>query len=287
MNSILPFPRLRALAIVAGLGIIAAESHAQSLLLHYDFNQSTGTTVVDRATNPANGTLTGAGSTWTAMPSGFNATYAYSNSGANGTYITAGDVAKLDGLGNFTISGWINVTEASVATFAQDRVASKRGSSGAFFDLRFNDLGDGAIGLSLEINTTVGSALAVSSTAMDMSGWFFFAVTRDATTGEVSFYYGTPDGAFSAAGSGIGRAGTIPDSTAAFMIGNTAANTQRAPNAAFSDFRIYDDVLTTSALKNIQYAALPIPEPGSLSLLAFSGAALAWYRRRSAKAPLS
>lgn len=260
------FPIVASLAYLScAIGLLCDTGYAQALLLNYKFDQSSGRVAVDSAANPANGTLTGAGSTWTNMglPPNFQANYAYSNSGGNATYVTAGDVAKLDGLSSFTFTGWLNVESAVTTQFSWDRVLSKRGSSGSYFDLRFADVGGGNIGLTLEISTGSGTA-AVSSGAMNMSDWFFFAVTRDATTGLISFYYGTTDGSLVSVGGGTGTTGVIADNSSAFMVGNVAANVDRAPNADFSDIRIYDGVLNLSALQAVQLQA--IPEPGAFGL---------------------
>ena len=120
------------------------------------------------------------------------------------------------------------------------------------------------MGLTLEISTGSGTGIATSG-AMDISGWFFFAVTRDASTGVISFYYGTPTENLSSVGGGTGAAGTIADNSSAFMVGNVAANTNRAPNADFSDIRIYDGVLDHSQIQAVQMEA--IPEPGALGML--------------------
>lgn len=270
------------LACLAAIGLLCDTGYAQTLLLNYKFDQSSGTAAVDSAANPANGTLTGAGSTWTntGLPQNFQANHVYSNNGDNGTYVTAGDVAKLDGLGSFTFTGWLNVESAVTTQFSWDRVLSKRGSTGSYFDLRFADAGGGNVGLTLEISTGVGTA-TVTSSAMNMSDWFFFAVTRDATTGVISFYYGTTDGSLISAGGDTGATGTIADNSSPFMVGNVAANTSRAPDADFSDIRIYDGVLSLGGLQAVQMQA--IPEPGACGL-AFGGiVTILLFVRRNAK----
>ena len=268
--------------LMAGL----SASYGQTLLLDYSFNQSTGTTATDSSASPANGTLTGAGSTWqnTGLPGNFTSTSVYSNSGASGTYVTAGDVAKLDGLGDITFTGWLNVNSAVITAFAEDRVLSKR-NLGSFFDLTFTDTGSGSKGLALGIYTGIGTGTVTKSNTMDMSnGWFFYAVTRNSTTGGISFYYGTTAGSLTSAGGGTGQTGAIADNANAFMVGNVSSNTDRAPDADFSDIRIYNSVLGFSAIQAIQTSA--IPEPNVAGLLFLGGTGL-WFfaaRRRFLRA---
>lgn len=278
-------PRIRlavcVLTLVAlGLSLVTANLQAQSPILHYSLNQSTGTTAFDSAENPANGTLTGAGSSWTddGLPGAFVASHAYRNSGANGTYITGWDQEKLRNLGDFTMTGWLNVREASVAAFAQDRVMSKRGTSGDYYDLTFGDAGDGNIGLRLDISTGTSNSQILSN-AMDMGEWFFFAVSRNASTGEILFYYGTPTGDFSAAGGGTGVTGIVGNNTAQFMIGNAAANTARAPNADFSDMRLYGAALGSNDIQQIMGSAL-IPETNTILISLVASAAVLLIRFR-------
>ncbi len=268
-------------SFILTLGFLASPTFGQTLLLEYTFDQSTGTTAFDSAADPADGVLVGAGSTWTdvGLPGNFKAGNAYSNSGANGTYVSAGYVEKLDGLGDFTFSGWMNVRSAVTDQFLWDRVMSKRSSTGAFFDLRFTDVGDGDVGLALEINTGSGSG-TVTSIAMDMSDWFFFAVSRDADSGAISFYYGDASGALSAAGSGSGPTGNIAASGASFFVGNVSANTARAPDADFSDIRIYDGALDISEVQAVQAAAIPEMNRIGLSMGAFASLLLLSHRAR-------
>lgn len=261
------FRRL-AFIVLLGFALSFSKGHGQTLLLHYDFDQSTGTSAVDSAANPANGTLTGTGSSWTSLglPSNFQAQHVYRNNGANGSYVSAGNATKLDALGSFTITGWLNVRNVDIANFAQDRVLSKRGSTGSYFDLIFVDLGTGNIGLRLDISTgSTGGTSQISSSALDLDGWFFFAVSRDATTGAIQFFYGTPEGTLTSAGGGVGATGALASNTAAFLIGNTQANTGRAPDADFSDFRVYEGALNSAAIQTIQFDA--IPEASTYTLL--------------------
>lgn len=252
-------------ALVAyGSTLIGSALEAQQLLLHYTLNESSGNIAYDSAPNPANGTLTGAGSSWSNenLPATFVVDHFYRNSGADGTYITAWDSEKLRSLGDFSITGWLYVHEANVGQFVQDRVLSKRGASGSYYDLTFADAGNGQMALRLDLFNGTTSSQIVSD-AMDMSGWFFFAVTRNSTTGAIEFYYGTPDGTFISAGGGNGVTGIVGNNNSQFMIGNVAANTARAPKADFSDIRVYGSALNASEIQGIMNSAL-IPEANAI-----------------------
>lgn len=280
------------ISIFATLACLAAglsSGYGQTLLLQYTFDQSSGTTAIDSSASPANGTLTGAGSTWqnTGLPPNFKVDNVYSNSGASGTYVTAGDVAKLDGLGDFTFTGWLNVNSANIGEFTEDRVLSKRSNTvgASFFDLSFTDAGSGNTGLALGIFTgTVGST-KTKSAAMDISsGWFFYAVTRNSTTGAISFFYGTTAGSLTSAGGGTGQTGSIVDNANLFIVGNVQSNTDRAPDADFSEIRIYDSVLSYAAIGDIQASAVPEPDAFGLLLVGVLGVWFAFNRRRGARA---
>jgi len=265
------------LAALLALGVTSFVNQASAQLLHYDLDQTSGPALDTGTGTAANGTVNGGGFTTTGVPTEFEATNVYANNGGTGVGINAGDVAKLDGLGDFTMSGWLRVDSAGIGNFAQDRVMSKRGTTGTYFDLTFFDIGSGVTGLRLDISAGSGSS-QIASTAIDLSDWFFFAVSRDATSGATQFYLGDATGtAAAAAGSGTGVTGNIAANNNDFWVGNVQANTGRAPDADFSDIRIYGDALTLAQVQAVQTTA--IPEPSSFALLLGSAAWLVLFVR--------
>jgi len=147
------------LAALLALGVTSFVNQASAQLLRYELDQTNSGPALDTGSGTAaNGTVNGGGFTAVGVPSAFEASNIYANNGGTGVGINAGDVAKLDGLGDFTMSGWLRVDSASIGTFTYDRVMSKRGVTGSFFDLTFFDIGSGVTGLRLDVSTGSGSS---------------------------------------------------------------------------------------------------------------------------------
>ena len=146
------------LAALLALGVTSFVNQASAQLLRYELDQTSGPALDTGSGTAANGTVNVGGFTTVGVPSAFEASNVYANNGGTGVGINAGDVAKLDGLGDFTMSGWLRVDSASIGTFTYDRVMSKRGVTGSFFDLTFFDIGSGVTGLRLDVSTGSGSS---------------------------------------------------------------------------------------------------------------------------------
>lgn len=280
MNS--PFRKLHVF-VLASLAAFAIPSAPAALVLQYNFDNGASPTP-DSASNPADGTVIGAGTFVTNTPSGSG--YAFNTGGSS--YITTGtsanpdagtDPAKLDDLTSFTITLWVNF-QGAVA--ANDRLVSDWNVAiNAGFDLRFNTA-DGQLGLA------VNSPTAHSGTArldVTQNVWRFVAVTYDGTTNSanVRFYSadtGTPVGQLGLTASLA--AGAIQPNTVDFQVAGTAASpSDRTPNAFFDDVRIYDQVLDQAALEQIRIEG--IPEPSAVLLASLAGVVAIARRGRAGR----
>ncbi|MDR1281940.1 MAG: LamG domain-containing protein [Opitutaceae bacterium] len=281
--------RIPALLFLLATLVASSASSRGALLLHYKLDEGSGTTVADSAAAPANGTFVGAGSSWTTdTPSGSG--YAWRVNDSSGSYVSAGAgaVGKLEGLGDFTITFWMDLSAISATT---DRIFSTRGTDNAagWLDLLATSTDLSKMTLTLNLKSPDASSQNAVSDAFDASGgWVFVAITRTASTGTVTFYTG--DTATSAASAltvagtttGLSSATTINKNSAEFRLGGTASTSQnRSPSGDFSDFRIYAEALGQPALNAIRLQALPaIPEPSGVALLMGGAAASGWLLRR-------
>jgi len=257
----------------------AREAHA-SLIVHLKLDEGTGTTTANSVEGGADGTLVGAGSSWTtAVPENFISSAAYYNSGSKGDSVTLPNTS-VGALGDFTIAGWINAVEYTGAGGGNDRILSKRNltANASFIDLGFYNVAGGGVGIGLDVQVAGGPVdPKVASSAIDFSeGWLFVAATRNSDTGEIELYIGKPgETGVTRIGVGTDTAGLLAANTALLMIGNTEANIDRNGKVMFSDFRIYDTVLSASELESVRLEA--IPEPGTTAMMIMAAPALAFF----------
>ncbi len=240
--------------------------------------------MADLAPAPVNASVMETSPGWQAHTGPLNVDFHYHNNGANGSGIRVnGGPAKLDLLGDASFTTWINVTSAVTTDGAADRVFSKRINTLGYFDFVFASNG----GLTFESRLTSASThIQVTTTPIDFtSGWLFLALTRDATTGAVNIYLGTPTSpGLTLIGSGTSQAGNIDSTGADFMIGNVHAiagfTYTRSPVADFSDFRIHNEVLSSPQLDAIRLESLQsVPEPSTAFLLIVGAFGLSRLRR--------
>jgi hypothetical protein len=190
--------------------------------------------------------------------------------GGNGPRGNGADIADLDGLQSFTISGWAKNGEAGGNGTA--RVFSAfDGTDG--FELRFLGAGFNRMSLSVNGATEVVSPSAQYSGIVS-SDWTFFAVTYESSTGEVNFFSGSESGSLVQNTVSFGvNPGAVGNIASSYILGNVGGGTfgGRTFAATLDDFRVYGSqtdgtgALDASSLTSIRNSA--IPEPGSFSAI--------------------
>ncbi len=265
-------PLIKQLALSIGMGALltlGAVPHAgAALIAHFRFDEGTGTTAENLADPTSPGNFSASGATWTTdVADNFVVSSAYHNDGSNGAYVAVrGDAPDFTSITDITVTGWINASDVVGTAGGYDRIVSKRTTSGTqAFDIGFRST-TGGVGIGVAFSTL---AEVISEPVDFASGWIFFAVTRESSTGAISIYLGDTDplGELSLSQTGISASGAHSNS-ADLMIGNTAAGTSaRAGVASYSDFRFYDEVLDFNGIEAIRRSHLQaVPEPGAIGL---------------------
>jgi hypothetical protein len=264
-------------------------------LVRYDFNETGNTpgssgserrpleTRNDAGTNVELHTAGGNG------VSGLSGDRAFDGSGAsdhgsvasaatNGFRADQSDYAPLDGLAQFTISGWFRTeTTATLAGKTPRLVINHDGESGANgdgFNLQFFSDFDGD--LKLEIDDTTGGGVNSTGTAYAAKQkWVFFAVSYDGntTTNNVKFYRGFRND--TEAGGGAGSADVVLVTTASLdrgpvdaesvglVVGNRAGG-DRPFDGLLDEIRIDAGLMDAATLEPVREAAVAGPPPEGL-----------------------
>ncbi|RRJ96949.1 hypothetical protein Ga0100231_024675 [Opitutaceae bacterium TAV4] len=275
-------------ASVALVGIVSAITLPDPVV-HYTFDEGTGTTASNSGTGTNGGITLNRGTSnaaaWSAegnTPSGSG--YALSINGNNagdgntGTNIAAGaDVTQLNaGFSAFTVSLWVNVT--SLANSPTRLIGVNNGSSNGF-SFRLENTTPNSVKLQLWVN---GTALNTTALVNLSNGWAFLAVSYDgtATSANVNFYTG--DTSASSALSLVDdksltlNKGTVASLTGAgrdyrlrLGAGQDYSGANRTPNALFDDVRIYTSVLDATQLEAVRLSNLTaVPEPAATAAIA-------------------
>jgi len=275
--------------ITVVIGFSAASSSAQSLLLHYNFNEaSNGTTPsldVSGSAPLAPGTFVNAATRTNAtpVPGAINPGALDLTVGGSTTtnYVDSGDVDKIDGLSKLTATFWLNLRADQNNN---DRILSDiTGTSG--WELRFgNAIGSGGSIRSdyftfiFTANAALGSP-TVNAAASNQ--WMFFALTYDGTlsASNLKFWQAPLDATVTQMGSTVTlNQGALAANASSFFIGKSNLTpADRTPPAWMDDVRIYDGILSQSQL---QLVANSIPEPSAAALLSLTGLCL-WQNWRS------
>jgi hypothetical protein len=263
-------------------------------LLHYNFDEGTDTTAADSGTGtPAPGTLVGA--TWTTNTPHNHSPAAVDSSGAatgNLKYVTGGDVDKIDGLSQFTLTTWLNMQ----ATPSGNRRILAKQDGGAFdgFSWNVSDPGNGAtrsasaFGMRLFVGGSTAFAFDPIPSDPDFvvdadNKWAFVAVTYDGTltSNNTNYYAGSENGVVTLLATTTVNAGTVNPTAAAFNIGHTdAAPTSNTSLPGFvDDARVYGSVLSLADLETVRLENIPEPLSSLLLGLALFGV-IAIIRRR-------
>lgn len=249
----------------------------QALLVHYTFDEGTGTTAADAAGMPAsNGTL-GGNATWSSnTPGGSGASIGFTKNATDANFVTA-SAAEVDALSSFTIMLWLNI-QGAISN--GDRLVSTLSAS-TFKGFDFNLQSVTGSGASTTFNPTLlvdgnsgGSAFVGTASVNANSQWVFLAVTYDGTktSNNVTFYTGSISSTVLQLGVvGTINMGTVDATTGALQVANTSASSgDRTPTALIDDVRIYSGVADVAFIEGVRLSM--VPEPSSFAILAGSAA---------------
>lgn len=300
MKSPKSFPlRTASLALLAAAAF-APSLCAQTLLLHYTFDDpQNATTTANAAGAGMTGTFYNSAGVATNLHSapgaGVGGGYAFDNtsstamgSAGTGGKLMAANTGVFSGLTQFTVTGWYNAAAATGSSGAR-LFSTNDGKAALFFA--------NPTGLTLEVRGAgQASNLSVASTNGTFSAvnqWVFFAVTYNGslTSSNVRFYSGSDliTGSAVTAGSGTANAGTLDVTSTTFnLAGRGATNYDRPFDGLMDDFRVYSGVLDVAAIEAVRLDGVTstIPEPSSAALLVGAGSLLfvaGGRRRRSAR----
>lgn len=256
------------------LSSLVAVNVQSAMLLEYKFDGDGTNTGTTGSANNLTITGTGTAPTYTGAASPFETGTSYNSSAL--VYNTAGQVAEAGGLtlasgSSFTISGWLDAT-ASQGSGA--RILDKGGNASGGFTLQFS--GPNLL-LQLGNGTTLGGGTSSGYTFGTLNTWQWFAVTYNATTGDISYF--TLNGSNQV---------TLLNTVASGITGYTNnGNTLRVLNGsggarAFvglaDDLRLFNDVESIAQLQ----ALAVVPEPSSAWLLGVSIFGLILLRKKLA-----
>lgn len=272
----------RYVLVMALLGAMAAPVSRAALVLRYNFDESSSGTdsATDSGAAPAApGTLSGSAARIGNTPGG--ASIGALDVSLPNSFVTAGDVEKLDGLSQFTLTGWINLQGTPGHG---NRIMSKQVPSGNFdgFSFALNNPTGGATERradNFQLNMALGGAggFAFHTSGADLGAdnqWVFVAATYDGTQSadNLRFYSGdTLLGVTQLGNASSVIVGSLLANDMEFKVAAQSAGTV-SPPAWFDDIRVYDQVLSAAELEAVRLEN--VPEPGSLALLALGAMAL-------------
>lgn len=207
-------------------GTITSDDGVSGLVAAYNFDEASGTTVMDRSANGLNGTITGATRT-TAGHAGSALTF-----NGSGNWVTVNDNALLD-VTRITVSAWVRPTTLS----GWRTVVLKETTSSLAYGLYAHD---NAPRPAAYINTG-GSDIAATGTAgLALNTWTFLAATFDGSA--IRFY---ADGVLVRT---VNTTGNIINGSGPLRIGGNAPWGEYFAGQ-IDDVRIYSRALTQSEIQ--------------------------------------
>lgn len=285
---------MRALIATAALAAFGAGQASATLVAHYDFNESSGATVLDDKVGTADGTVSNVN--FVASTAGAPGSSGFGNAGAfNGTssmvsFGTGSHPSSFDlGTGDFTISGWLRTpdnTETGVAGNRPVFGAIDYNNAGWMFEIGRDDR---SYGDRVMFTVRASPVQVVSNAELTDNQWHWVAVVSSG--GTLTMYVdgvrqSNTDWPGSVSTGGV-SASAPPAHPAYFGENPDIASTSVNYAGELDEWRIYNHALTgaTDGSGNLTGGELfdvwqqNVPEPGSLSLLLIGGA-LALRRRR-------
>ncbi len=252
--------------ILGGLLLAAQWTRAAppTPLLHYTFDEAGGgtTPALDTGIAPQTSGLFSGLATRTSNPPNRSGYALNVSTAGTADYLYCGNLAKLNGLSNLTLTCWVNLRANPSSA---DRLISKFSTSGGF-DFRFSSSQSASAQLLFELNTNMASSASSSANVNASNQWIFVAVTYNgsgASSSQVNFYAGGTNTAVAPLGTAqtiaVVRGPGIVDTSNDFRVGSTAATTgDRTPPAWFDDVQVYNTVLSQSDLESVRLGILPV-----------------------------
>jgi hypothetical protein len=269
MKSMTKTKMIRIAALAAG--IVAISTVAQAALIdQWNFNESSGTTAANQVGGGASATLMAGAS--------FNGSGGVTlNGSTNGTgnYIDLGNT--LSGLTSVTLECWFNYTQVN----NRAPLITGLGSGGGGYYLRYSlyDPTYQSPNAYLEANngwhgggTTIAQAGAPAQNTLE-----HVAIVYD-PTGNYEAIYVNGTLVASRSGSLLGL-NIIANSD--LELGKSAFNGDPTMTGTIDQFSIYNNALTAPQIA-ANYAAGPVPEPGTFAMLLGGMGMLTLFRRRRA-----
>jgi autotransporter-associated beta strand protein len=253
------------LAAVCGLLVmlgLVQPGAAQTLLLRYSFDEATSGTGAaydsSGAAPQSNGTFQGTATRTTTTIGG--TPVAAVDVGSPTGYIDAGDVDKIDGLSQLTLTAWIRLYGDPVNGEAiMGKMDSSTGNPGFALLFGLNDTNGifaDRFSIKVRINGTAGGG---SGNISASNAWVFVAMTYDGTLAASNLKYYTGRSGTAVAQSGTTKTynrGAVQANSLSFRAPTYGISTVAAP-MMIDDVRVYSGVLTVDQLEAIRQANFP------------------------------
>jgi PEP-CTERM motif len=263
-------------AAVAVAGMVGFQAPAQAVLVaQYSFDEASGNALDTGAAPAADGVFQALAARSADTPSGSGSSLDLSADGIT-SFVNMGDPAKVDTLGQFTMSTWLKLSDLNANNGGSGNVRLLAKQEGTFFDgfswnLNGPNVGTRSIDnfrLAMFIGGTTAFDFGFSVGAVGSEGdgdvigasdWVFLAVTYDgtATTDNLKFYSGSNANAVTQLGvTQTANAGAVRATAGLANFG--PGFTDAAPAADFAaeglqdDIRVYDNVLDLAALEAVR-----------------------------------
>tara|TARA_B110000438_G_scaffold85406_1_gene84882 strand:- start:284 stop:1129 length:846 start_codon:yes stop_codon:yes gene_type:complete len=256
----------------AALLLGVSQAHA-GLVLHYTFDETSGTTTADSSGGGHTGTLTNmSGTEWTTGKFGGGLSFDGTND-----YILPPTAAHPTG-SELSVAFW---SKGAIGLSKNYIVQSAAGGRVLAVHLPWGT-GGGSIIWDVGDGSSYDRIVKTASAAEVQGSWVHWAFTKNATTGLMNIYH---NGALWHSGGGNARSMPATNTFDYLSIGGAPGTFSW--EGTMDDFRMYDHALSAgevSALGAVSTAPEPASVFASLGLLSAAGCGLREWRRRKKKA---